>query len=366
MATAQTQDAAAWLEKARKFYAQKNWVGALSSVRNALRLDVGNLQAWALGSEILMQQDRQHLADRYAKTLRRFALKAGAHKESEYAERRIAEVEEYFANYHRLRGETDLTHFTAKGDLGRVQELLASGVDPNERNSTGWTALHCVAQRGAPGMARLLVEHGADLEAEDSLRETPLIKACTFGNKAIIPVLLKLGANVNHAAKEKHTALWYAIYSMKDLETVKLLIKAGADANETYEYGDNPFLLSVSAQKAEVTHYLLTLTDDPARMNKHQVCAISFASSYNDTDLIEKLLARGVSADQANNYGQTPLMSAAENNSVTAAKILLAHGADPHRKNEYGDSALSLAERRENHEIYELLTGGKQLDRRRD
>jgi ankyrin repeat protein len=359
-------NAAAWLARARDFYGKKNWIGALSSARNALRQDARNLAAWHLGCDTLIAEDRQHDARRFARALKRFAVKAGDLREVSYADARIAEVDEYFANYHRRIGETDLTHFASRGKIDKVRELLEAGTNPNEKNRTNWTALHCLGMSGNPEIARLLVEHGADLEATDTLQETPLITACRFGNPKLIPVLLELGANVGHVSKEKHTALWYAISSMKDVTIVKMLIDAGADPNETYAYGDNPFLLSVSAQKAEVTNYLLPLTEDVARMNNHQVCAIRFAAGYNDTDLIEKLLARGVDADQANNYGHTPLMSAAENDAVAAARLLLAHGADPLRKTQYGDSALSIAERRESHEIYELLTGGKQLDRRRD
>ena len=73
-----------------------------------------------------------------------------------------------------------------------------------------------------------------------------------------------MGANVRHVAREKHTALWYAVSSMKDAAIVQLLIEAGADPNETYEYGDNPFLLSVSAQRADVTNLLLPLTKTQA------------------------------------------------------------------------------------------------------
>ncbi len=320
-----------WLASARQFYAAENWIGALSSARNALRLDVTNLAAWHLGCDTLKRADRQHPAKRFAQGLLRFAQKARNAAEAGYAQKCLAEIEQYYATRHLRYGETDLTHFAARGDLAKVRELLDKGINPNERNSTGWTALHRVAMNGGPEMARLLVAQGADLEATDELQETPLITACRFGNAKLIPVLLGLGADVTHISKEKLTALWYAINSMKDVEIVKLLIAAGADANETYEYGDNPFLLAVSAQQPAVTNYLLTLTDDVARMNRHQVCAIRFAAGYNDVDLVEKLLARGVDADQANNYGHTPLMSAAENNALAVAKILLAHGADARR-----------------------------------
>lgn len=346
-----------WLRKAREFIAKENWIGALSSVRNALRLEVKNLKAWHMGCEVAMRQDRQYAARRYAKALRRFSLAVGNHEETEFAGKITAEIEEYYATYHRRMGETDLTHFAARGDLAKVRDLLAAGTDPNERNNSGWTALHKLGIDGAPEMARFLVQHGADLEAADSLQETPLIKACTFGNKKLVPVLIELGANINHAAKERHTALWYAISSMKDLGTVRLLIEHGADPNEEYLYGQNAFLLAVYAQKPAVVNYLLPLVSDVARLDKHDVCAISFSASYNDVDLIKKLLQRGVSANQVNSYGHTPIMSAAEHDSLAAARLLLEHGADPLARSKYGESAVSIAERRGNVAMCQLLAG---------
>lgn len=364
MAPAPTLTAESWLGKAREFFAAENWIGALSSARNALRIDPRLLAAWHLGCKILLKQERQHEARRYARALKKFALRAGSSEEVMYADKVTAEVEHYFATFHLRMGETGLTHFAARGDLTKVRELLESGINPNERNSTGWTALHCLGMRGLPVMARLLVEDGADLEATDSLNETPLITACRFGNKKLVPTLIELGANVNHVAKEKHTALWYAISSMKDRATVRLLIESGADANETYEYGDNPFLLAVSAQKADVVNYLLTLTQDPGRMNKHQVCALHFAAGYNDTALIEQLIARGVDVNQRTNYGHTALMAAAEKNSLDAARLLLAAYADVHAVNQYGDTAVKLAEHHGHSAMLELLTGKKDDDRR--
>lgn len=44
---------------------------------------------------------------------------------------------------------------------------------------------------------------------------------------------------------------------------------------------------------------------------------------------LEWLLQRGLDADQANAFGKTPLMHAAQRNSVAAARLLLDHGADP-------------------------------------
>jgi ankyrin repeat protein len=351
-----------WISRARDFAARKNWVGALSSVRNALRLDVQSLPAWRVGLEILIAQERRSEARKFARALKRFANKAGKHDELRFADKHIAEIEQYFATYHRQMGETDLTHFAARGAIDKVRILLESGAGPNERNRSNWTPLHCVAMRGQPEVARLLVLHGADLEAADTLNETPLITACRFANAKMVPALIELGASVNHVAREKHTALWYAISSMKDIEIVKLLIESGADANEKYEFGENPFLLSVFAQEAAVTDFLLPLTTDPARMDEHEVSALHFAASYDDVRLIEQLIARGVPVDLVTPSGVTALMNAARSNSIKAARVLLAHGARINLKSIYGDTAISLAEHSGHRTIHELLVAADARD----
>lgn len=346
-----------WMERARAFYADGNWIGAVSSARNALRLDARNIAGWHILCAALVGQDRQYDAMRYAGTMKRFAAAAGDKDEEAFADKIIADAEHYFATQHLRFGETDLTHFAALGDVPALRRLLEGGADPDERNRTGWTALHCVAQRGSEAAARLLVAFGADLEAENSLRETPLITACCFGNIEIVPVLLELGANVRHVAKEKHTALWYAISSQKNLPLVEQLIGAGADPNEDYEYGDNPFLLAVCAQRADVVSFLLKLTRDPGRMNKHQVSALHFAASYNDAPLIQELLARGVDVNMTTPDGFSALMRAAEEGSLRAVDILLKHGARTDLKSRYGDTAKSLAEHRGHAEAVRMLNG---------
>lgn len=50
------------------------------------------------------------------------------------------------------------------GDLGEVKRLvLDCGADPNVRNNDGWTPLHSAAFRCRVDVARVLLDHGADL-----------------------------------------------------------------------------------------------------------------------------------------------------------------------------------------------------------
>ncbi len=58
------------------------------------------------------------------------------------------------------------------GDAAKVRELLGKGVDINARDEDGWTLLRVAAGLGYLEVAKLL-EHGADVSAEDKKSRTP-------------------------------------------------------------------------------------------------------------------------------------------------------------------------------------------------
>ena len=60
--------------------------------------------------------------------------------------------------------EERLFRAAINGDLEGVKRLvLDCGADPNVRNNGGWTPLHGAAFRCRIDMARVLLDHGADL-----------------------------------------------------------------------------------------------------------------------------------------------------------------------------------------------------------
>ncbi|KAF4527792.1 hypothetical protein B566_EDAN016377 [Ephemera danica] len=71
----------------------------------------------------------------------------------------------------------------------QVRNLLQKGVDPDATNEDGLTALH-------QEMLLLLLEHGANVNAEDSERWTPLHAAATCGHLHLVRVLVSRAANL--------------------------------------------------------------------------------------------------------------------------------------------------------------------------
>lgn len=86
-----------------------------------------------------------------------------------------------------------------------------------------WTPLHIEAYRGRPDLVELLIAKGADVNAKDLVRKTPLHQA---KNKEVAELLIAKGADVNAKDKNGLTPLLYAtIHGHKDV--AELLRKHG-------------------------------------------------------------------------------------------------------------------------------------------
>lgn len=81
--------------------------------------------------------------------------------------------------------------------------LLANGMDPDHMNWREFTLLHDMAFTGDVEKARLLLEHGADINAIDSeYSSTPLGYAARWGNKEIVTLLLERSADPDKAGAQ--------------------------------------------------------------------------------------------------------------------------------------------------------------------
>ena len=94
-----------------------------------------------------------------------------------------------------------LYHVSRENKTDRVAELLERGADPNERwgPMLGKTSLHAAAEGGALDAVRLLIEHGADVNARgtwgNGLNATPLHYAACAGHVSMVRLLLENGAD---------------------------------------------------------------------------------------------------------------------------------------------------------------------------
>uniref|UniRef100_A0AAV2MRI8 Ankyrin repeat and SOCS box protein 6 n=1 Tax=Knipowitschia caucasica TaxID=637954 RepID=A0AAV2MRI8_KNICA len=123
------------------------------------------------------------------------------------------------------------------GLIYAAEILLRYGANPNFEDPVSYyTPLHITVLRNKPGMVKLLVAHGADIEKRDRIHESsPLDLASEESERlSCLLTLMDLSADVN--AKDKHgkTPLLHALASSDGLtvnntESIKLLLQRGAD-----------------------------------------------------------------------------------------------------------------------------------------
>lgn len=89
-------------------------------------------------------------------------------------------------------GNTALMMAAFRGNQAAVQEMLARGAKVEQ---PGWTALHYAAASGSTGIAALLLQRGAHVDAESPSGMTSLMLAAREGQEKAVMFLLEAGAD---------------------------------------------------------------------------------------------------------------------------------------------------------------------------
>lgn len=171
---------------------------------------------------------------------------------------------------------------------GIVKLLLENGADIEQEGIDGITPLLDSIGRGDIETVQLLLKHGADLEHVDEDGYSPLVQAIAFcSNNDILALLLEHGADVNGMAAGKPT-LVYAVYD-KRLDTVELLVEKGADVNARGSDGWTPLMETVDGDSPALAQLLLDLGADQALQNNDGETALDYAKRTNSDAMIEVL-----------------------------------------------------------------------------
>ena len=133
-------------------------------------------------------------------------------------------------------GESRSIHNAASdGDIEAVKKHLAAGANVNALDSNRQTPLHHAVNSYKKETAEFLIAKGADLNAIDDAGWTPLHLAAWFDMNEIAKLLIAKGADVNAKAVNGPTPLgWATNYGspLENTQTVDLLRKHGGKTGE--------------------------------------------------------------------------------------------------------------------------------------
>jgi len=167
--------------------------------------------------------------------------------------------------------------------------------DVNSRSFIGdETPLHLTSRVGHIDVARLLIEHGADVAAQSEHGTTPLHLASFGGHVGLSRLLIEYGADAAAQSNDGTTPLHRASFG-GHADMARLLIEHGADAAAQSNDGTTPLYA---------------------------------ASFWGHIDVARLLLEHGANAEAQRDDGTTPLHWASFRGHVDVARLLIEHGAN--------------------------------------
>uniref|UniRef100_A0A5K3ETX1 ANK_REP_REGION domain-containing protein n=2 Tax=Mesocestoides corti TaxID=53468 RepID=A0A5K3ETX1_MESCO len=227
--------------------------------------------------------------------------------------------------------ESALTLACSGGFVDLARLLLDRGADKEHRDKKSHTPLHTAVYANQRQIVSLLLDYGADIEAQvERTKDTALSIACSHGRLEITEDLLNRGANKEHRNFSDYTPLSLAA-SGGFVDVIQLLLRHGAEINSRTgsKLGISPLMLASMNGYTDAVRVLLEHGSDiNAQIETNRNTALTLACFQGQHEVVKLLVERKANIEHRAKTGLTPLMEAASGNHVKVGYILLEHGAD--------------------------------------
>jgi ankyrin repeat protein len=221
----------------------------------------------------------------------------------------------------------------ARGDAATVRALIAKKADVNAVHVDGTTAVHVAVNADRLDIADMLLRAGAKAAAADRYGVTPLYLASVNGNADMIRRLLDAGADPNAVDPGGETALMTAARTGAPAP-LRVLLERGAaiDAREP-EFGQTALMIAVREDQREAIDLLIEAGASPnAQTRKGPTPAFVPPCKGTGCGSEGVGINRGGVPDRGRRAevkgGMTPLLYAARDGRLSAARRLVDAGAD--------------------------------------
>jgi len=202
--------------------------------------------------------------------------------------------------------------------------LFAAGADVNARIGDDHIISYCVIF-GPLEMVRWFLDHGVDPLKVKTSEPTLLFNA---GNPEIARLLIERGVDVHTRNENGETALHdIARYGRNAAETMRVLLKSGADPNARDKFGATPLM---NARDGACVDVLVEYGADLTATNEDGYSVLTYSSHMANASRLESLLRHGLQLDAKT--GPYLLAHAASARQIDVVKFLLEHGVDPNVK----------------------------------
>ncbi len=219
--------------------------------------------------------------------------------------------------------------------------LLHSGVNPNVRDTRGFSALHLAAHLGREVSVRQLLLYGADINARTADGQSALGIALAAGQHDLSAWLE--WRQWQPPGRKLLPSDLAAAAMTGDTQAVSRLLELGLPINATDAQGCTALLRAAGGGHEAIVRYLLNSGADHKIAARTGATALSAAISMRHAYVVDILLRNGADAEQSLPGGVTPLMLASALGLPDIISHLLSRGAQPNACDEQGFNALHCA-----------------------
>src|SRR6266404_1409683 len=213
----------------------------------------------------------------------------------------------------------------------------------NSQAGSHGTPFHATVYNGHIEVAKLLSQHGADVNAVSTRnKQTPFLLASYSGHLAIAKWLLNYNADVNYQDGDGLTPLHVAVVN-GHLDIVQLLLAQNVEVNSRNNDRYTPLLLASEYGNVDIVQLLLNHNADPNVHNDDGRTPLHLAACNGYLDISRKLLECSVEVDTQDEHQTTPLLLALQYGHINVVQLLLDHNADPNVHSNDGRTPLHFA-----------------------
>jgi ankyrin repeat protein len=194
---------------------------------------------------------------------------------------------------------TELFAAAATGNEKQVTNLIAGGIDLEQRDSHGRTPLHVAAYAGHHGIMRKLVAAGFDPNTLEHDRYDIVTIAAVANDASTLQVSLDLGGNPKNVTSIYEGTALIAAAHLGHVQVVDILIQAGAPLDHVNNLGWTALIESIVLGDGGPAH----------------------------TATLELLVEAGADVNLVDSQGRTPLQLAIGSGHIEMVKLLKSAGA---------------------------------------
>jgi len=299
-------------------------------------------------------------------------------------------IEEYNLYLHKKnsKGENALMKAARNGSLEVCSYLLEKGIAIDAQNNDGETALFYALEKEAESTFNFLLEKGANAKHISTEGNSLLIKAAINNNESTMDKLISMGANVLHKNKLEKDAFYYVVSKSSgftsnsdgiqntfiaagaDINTkgtsgesllfkavengnfprIKELIDKGADANTQNNKGQRP-----NCKETIIIKYLIEHGADINARDDWNNTFMCEAVEQNDLELAYYLVEKGIDLDQPCYFDEQAIIKAVKKQNLTLVKFLAGNGADVNAVGYFKKNVMDYALKEGDQEIIHYL-----------